>query len=71
MSANTQVGNTHEQAAGQPPRQADGYLWKLRATCAFLIFWVVVCVVSLGVLVYYQQIFSADQPWALSAWSQD
>lgn len=67
MSANTQVGNTHEQAALQWPPQATGHLWKLLATCAFLLFWVVVCVVSLGALVYYQQFFLAHPSWALSA----
>jgi len=49
------------------PQQADGYVWKLRATCGALIFWVIVCIVSLWALVEYQHIFSPRQPWALSA----
>ena len=67
MNADTQVENTGAQAAAQRPRQADEYIWKLRATCAFLVFWVIVCVGGLGTLLYYRQIFSTDQPWALSA----
>jgi hypothetical protein len=67
MSADTQVRNTGGQGAEQPPRQADGHKWKLRTTCALLFLWLVVCGASLGALVYYQQIFSTHQPWALSA----
>src|SRR5262245_58873541 len=67
MSADTQVENTGAPAADQRPRQADGYVWKLRVTCACLVFWVIVCVGGLGTLLYYRQIFSTGQPWALSA----
>ncbi|HEV8430682.1 MAG TPA: hypothetical protein VGQ41_22460 [Pyrinomonadaceae bacterium] len=67
MSADTQNRNTGEKADDQPPHQADGYKWKLCTTCAVLIFWFVVCVASLVTLIYYQQIFSTQQPWALSA----
>jgi hypothetical protein len=67
MTADVQVRNADERQTGQPPRQADGYVWKLRATCAVLIFWAIVCISSLWALVEYQQISSPRQPWALSA----
>jgi hypothetical protein len=33
-----------EKAADVPPVQADGYVWKLRTTCALLVMWAIVCV---------------------------
>lgn len=67
MSDDVEVRNAGEREAGPPPGQADGYVWKLRATCAVLLLWAIVCVASLWVLVQSQQIFSPRQPWALSA----
>lgn len=67
MSVDTTVRNTAGQGAEQPPRQADGHKWKLGLTCTFFILWLAVCVASLVALLSCQQIFSTDQPWALSA----
>jgi hypothetical protein len=59
--------NAHQPAAPRQPQHAQGYVWKLCLTCAFLIFWFVLSVSGLAALAYYQKIFSAQQPWALSA----
>ena len=65
MSEDCGVRKVDEAVSESPPRQADGYVWKLGLTCLVLVFWAALCAYILW-LVQSGLVSSATQPWAVN-----